>query len=574
MFGFAHKFMPGLGIFRRYERSWLRSDLGAGLSVAAIALPVGIAYADLAGVPAVVGMYSAIFPLLAYALFGSSRQLMTGPDAATCIIVAASLGPLAGGDPERYLALMVILTLMTGILYVVAGFSRLGFIANFLSQPILTGYLNGIALIIIAGQLRKLFGYSGEAEEFFPKLTEFIVQLDHSHLPTLVLGLGLLAALLILRRIAPRLPAALVVVVAGIIMVVMLGLDQNGVAVLGSVPAGLPSLHIATFESATFKMLFADAAGIALVSFTSGVLTAKSFARRNRYEVDANQELIAFGACNIASGLAQGFPVTGADSRTAVNNAMGGKTQLVGVVAAAAMLVILFFLTGPLGYVPTAALAAVIMVSAVGLFDFRELRNLYQASHRELLLSVGTTLGVLILGVLPGVLLAVALSLFWLLTVVSRPHDGVLGRVKGIKGFHHVADFPDAITIPGLILYRFDANLVFFNADYFRDRVRAVILASKTPVEWVVVDMSSVNVVDITAVQKFEELREELSARGIILATARVKRGLSRFFNYDWGVKQRARHAQYRFHTVKSAVRAFNMRLDAEVSPAPDSQQI
>ena len=574
MFGFAHKFMPGLGIFRRYERSWLRSDLGAGLSVAAIALPVGIAYADLAGVPAVVGMYSAIFPLLAYALFGSSRQLMTGPDAATCIIVAASLGPLAGGDPERYLALMVILTLMTGILYVVAGFSRLGFIANFLSQPILTGYLNGIALIIIAGQLRKLFGYSGEAEEFFPKLTEFIVQLDHSHLPTLVLGLGLLAALLILRRIAPRLPAALVVVVAGIIMVVMLGLDQNGVAVLGSVPAGLPSLHIATFESATFKMLFADAAGIALVSFTSGVLTAKSFARRNRYEVDANQELIAFGACNIASGLAQGFPVTGADSRTAVNNAMGGKTQLVGVVAAAAMLVILFFLTGPLGYVPTAALAAVIMVSAVGLFDFRELRNLYQASHRELLLSVGTTLGVLILGVLPGVLLAVALSLFWLLTVVSRPHDGVLGRVKGIKGFHHVADFPDAITIPGLILYRFDANLVFFNADYFRDRVRAVILASKTPVEWVVVDMSSVNVVDITAVQKFEELREELAARGIILATARVKRGLSRFFNYDWGVKQRARHAQYRFHTVKSAVRAFNMRLDAEVSPAPDSRQI
>ena len=571
MFGFAHKFMPGLGIFRRYERSWLRSDLGAGLSVAAIALPVGIAYADLAGVPAVVGMYSAIFPLLAYALFGSSRQLMTGPDAATCIIVAASLGPLAGGDPERYLALMVILTLMTGILYVIAGFSRLGFIANFLSQPILTGYLNGIALIIIAGQLRKLFGYSGEAEEFFPKLTEFIVQLDHSHLPTLVLGLGLLAALLILRRIAPRLPAALVVVVAGIIMVVMLGLDQNGVAVLGSVPAGLPSLHIATFESATFKMLFADAAGIALVSFTSGVLTAKSFARRNRYEVDANQELIAFGACNIASGLAQGFPVTGADSRTAVNNAMGGKTQLVGVVAAAAMLVILFFLTGPLGYVPTAALAAVIMVSAVGLFDFRELRNLYQASHRELLLSVGTTLGVLILGVLPGVLLAVALSLFWLLTVVSRPHDGVLGRVKGIKGFHHVADFPDAITIPGLILYRFDANLVFFNADYFRDRVRAVILASKTPVEWVVVDMSSVNVVDITAVQKFEELREELAARGIILATARVKRGLSRFFNYDWGVKQRARHAQYRFHTVKSAVRAFNMRLDAEVSPAPDS---
>ena len=330
--------MPGLGIFTRYDRSWLRSDLGAGLSVAAIALPVGIAYADLAGVPAVIGMYSAIFPLLAYALFGSSRQLMTGPDAATCIIVAASLGPLAGGDPDRYLTLMVILTLMTGVMFVVAGWSRLGFIANFLSQPILTGYLNGIALLIIAGQLQKLFGYSGEAEEFFPKLTEFIDKVDHSHLPTLVLGLGLLTVLIVLRRMAPKLPAALIVVVVGIAAVVTLGLDQGGVAVLGSVPAGLPSLQIPAFEPAAYTALLDDAAGIALVSFTSGVLTAKSFARRNRYEIHANQELIAFGACNIASGLAQGFPVTGADSRTAVNNAMGGKTQLVGVVAAASML--------------------------------------------------------------------------------------------------------------------------------------------------------------------------------------------------------------------------------------------
>ena len=563
--------MPGLGAISCYDRSWLRSDLGAGLSVAAIALPVGIAYADLAGVPAVIGMYSAIFPLLAYALFGSSRQLMTGPDAATCIIVAASLGPLAGGDTERYLALMVILTLMTGILYVVAGLSRLGFIANFLSQPILTGYLNGIALIIIAGQLQKLFGYSGEAEEFFPKLTEFIVQVDNSHLPTLILGFSLLAALVGLRQVAPRLPAALVVVVAGIVAVTMLGLDQSGVAVLGSVPAGLPSLQLPVFDLGTFTPLLGDAAGIALVSFTSGVLTAKSFARRNRYEINANQELIAFGASNIASGLAQGFPVTGADSRTAVNNAMGGKTQLVGIVAAGTMLLILFFMTEPLGFVPTAALAAVIMVSAIGLFDYKELRSLYEISHRELLLSVGTTLGVLTLGVLPGVLLAVALSLFWLLTVVSRPHDGVLGRVKGIKGFHSLDEFPEATTIPGLILYRFDANLVFFNADYFRDRVRAAIAAAETPVEWVVVDASSINVVDITALQKVDELREELSAQGIVFATARIKHSLSRFFNHDWGVRHRELYSRYRFHTVKSAVRAFNNRVKEEVSLGPDT---
>ena len=553
--------MPGLGIFTRYDRSWLRSDLGAGLSVAAIALPVGIAYADLAGVPAVIGMYSAIFPLLAYALFGSSRQLMTGPDAATCIIVAASLGPLAGGDPDRYLALMVILTLMTGIFYVLAGMSRLGFIANFLSQPILTGYLNGIALLIIAGQLQKLFGYTGEAEEFFPKLTEFIDKVDHSHLPTLVLGLGLLTVLIVLRRIAPKLPAALVVVVAGIVAVVMFGLDQSGVAVLGSVPAGLPSLQIPAFVPAAYTALLDDAAGIALVSFTSGVLTAKSFARRNRYEIDANQELIAFGACNIASGLAQGFPVTGADSRTAVNNAMGGKTQLVGVVAAASMLLILFFLTEPLGYVPIAALAAVIMVSAVGLFDFKELRDLYGISHRELLLSVGTTLGVLILGVLPGVLLAVALSLFWLLTVTSRPHDAVLGRVEGIDGFHDIEDFPGATTVPGLILYRFDANLVFFNADYFRARVRAIIAAAETPVEWFVIDASSISVLDITALQKIDELREELSTQGVVLAVTHVKQNLSKYFKSDYAVNHLELYARYRFDTVRSAVHAFNNRV-------------
>lgn len=556
----VNKLMPGLGLLRHYERGWLRSDVTAGLSVAAIALPVGIAYADLAGVPAVVGMYSAIFPLLAYALFGSSRQLMTGPDAATCIIAAAALGPLAGGDPERYLALMVLLSLMTGLIYIVAGIARLGFIANFLSQPILTGYLNGIALIIVAGQLQKLFGYSGEADTFFPKLTEFVRNVSDVHMPTLTLGMGLLAGLLVLRYVAPRLPAALIVVVIGIGLVMTLDLEQIGVAIIGSVPAGLPVPGFDFFDPAAIKRLLGDAAGIVLVSFTSGVLTAKSFAQRNGYEIDANRELIAFGAGNIASGLAQGFPVTGADSRTAVNDAMGGKTQLVGVVAAASMLLILFFATGPLAYVPAAALAAVILVAAMGLFDFAELRSLYEISHRELFLSLATTIGVLILGVLPGVLLAVTLSLLWLLTVVSKPHDGVLGRVKGIKGFHNLNDFPEARTIPGLILYRFDSNLMFFNVDYFCERVRAAIAKADTPVEWVIVDASSINVVDITAVQRVDALRDELAARGIVLALARVKLSLNRFFSEKWSREHSELHRAYRFYTLNSALRAFNKR--------------
>ena len=385
-----------------------------------------------------------------------------------------------------------------------------------------------------------------------------------------MLGVGLRVVLVVLRRITPKLPAALIVVIAGIVSVVMLGLDQNGVAILGSVPAGLPAFHFATFDLNTYTALLDDAAGIALVSFTSGVLTAKSFARRNRYDIDSNQELIAFGSCNIASGLAQGFPVTGADSRTAVNDAMGGKTQLVGIVAAGTMLLILFFLTGPLAYVPNAALAAVIMVAAVGLFDYKELRALYIISHRELLLCVGTTVGVLILGVLPGVLLAVALSLFWLITVTSRPHDSVLGRVKGIKGFHDIADYPEATTIPGLILYRFDANLVFYNIDYFRERVRAAIAAADTPVQWVVIDASSINVVDITAIQKIDELREELAAQGIKLVSARVKQNLSKYFNEEWGVKRKETYAKYRYDTLKSAVRAFTNRVVQEETDGPD----
>ena len=569
IWGLIRRLAPGLDTLSHYNRAWFRNDLAAGLSVAAIALPVGIAYSELVNVPAIIGIYSAIFPLLAYALFGSSRQLMTGPDAAICILVAAELAPLAGGDPERYMALMVLLTLITGALYVIAGLGRLGFIANFLSQPILVGFLNGIALYIVAGQLAKLVGYSSQGGDFFPRLVEFTNKLDESHLPTLVLGISLLTALVLLRRTLPRLPGALVVVVIGIVAVMALGLQDRGVAVIGEVSAGLPAFQLPAVDLNEFATLLLDAAAVVLISFTSGVLTAKSFARRNRYDINANQELIAFGACNLASGLAQGFPVTGADSRTAINNAMGGKTQLVGVVAAGAMLLVLFFLAAPLGFVPEAALAAVIMVSAVGLLDFAAVRELYEISYREFAISVGTTLGVLILGVLPGVVLAVLLSLLWLLAVGSRPHDAVLGRVPGMKGFHDVNVYPDARTIPGLILYRFDANVVFYNVEVFRDRVRSVVAASKTPVEWVVLDASSVNVVDATAVQKFDELREELAERGIVLVIARGKPNLAKFFRQSWSLKRQERLRAYAFPTLKGAVQAFNQRTEKAAAPQP-----
>lgn len=572
--GLIRRIAPGLELLSRYERSWLPNDLGAGLSVAAIALPVGIAYAELAGVPPVVGVYSAIFPLMAYALFGSSRQLMVGPDAATCVIVAASLGHLSGGDPEKYLALMVVLTLMTGALYIVAGIGRLGFIASFLSHPILVGFLNGVAMIIIVGQVPKLFGYASEASDFFPKLVELGFRLGEVHQPTLALGLGLLILLLLVRRFAPKLPAALVVVVVGIIAVFVFELDDKGVTALGDVPPGLPTFRFRMFDLSTYLILVQEAAALMLISFTSGVLTAKSFARRGRYEIDPNQEMIAFGAANIVTGLAQGFPVTGADSRTAVNDAMGGKSQLVGIVAAGVMLLVLFFLTGPLAYVPNAGLAVVIIVSAVGLLDFAELRELFVISRRELLLSLATTAGVLIFGVLPGVILSVILTFLWLLYTGSRPQDAILGRTTGtgVRGFHSIEDYPDARTYPGLLIYRFNSDLLFFNIDYFKQRLLKAIAESETPVEWVVVDASPINVIDVTAILKVDELRQELAARGIVLVHARAKRSLARYFSRDWIRQRQKSHSEVDFPTVRSAMKAFRKRPKPPLTPRPGAE--
>jgi high affinity sulfate transporter 1 len=570
--GSLERLAPGLATLARYDRRWLAKDVLAGLSVAAIALPVGLAYAALVGVPVIVGIYSAIFPLLAYAVFGSSRQLIVGPDAATCLLVAASLAPLAGGDPERYLALLFVFTLITGALYVVAGAARLGFIATFLSQPILTGYLNGIALIILVGQLPKLLGYPSAEREFVAQLQEVVETVGLSHPPTALLGLAVLAGLLILGRIAPVVPGALVAVVAGSAAVALFDLRALGVAVTGELPSGLPTPHVAVFEPAVYRSLVHDAAAVVLISFASGMLTAKSFARRSHTEIDANQELIAFGASNLVSGLAQGFPVTGADSRTAVNYAVGGKTQLVSIVAAATMLFALVFLKAPLALVPTAALAAVILFSAIGLFDVTGLRALARMSWREGLLSLGTTLGVLVLGVLPGVMLAIALSLAWLLMVASRPQDAVLGRVRGLPGFHSVADYPQASTVPGLLLYRFEANLVFFNVDYLGDRLRAAIQAAKTPVEWVIVDASPINWIDATALQRVHELSIELAAQGITLGVARAKLSLNRAFNPSW-VAERPGMGLRRFPTLKAAVQAFERhKLGADEVQAPPTK--
>ena len=547
--------IPGLRVLRTYRREWLRSDLVAGLSVAAVALPIGIAYAQLAGFPPVVGIYSAILPPVAYALFGSSRQLIVNPDAAACAIVAATVAPLAAGDPSRYLDLSITLTFLTGVLCIAGGIAGLGVIADFLSRPILTGYLNGIALSIIVGQLGTLLGFEVPSGGFFRTLAAVVSRLGETHVPTFVVGLLLFVLLRVLRHRSPTMPAPLIAAALGIIMVYALGLEQQGVAVVDAVPAGFPVPRIPPVGTSELWPLIVGACGIVLVSFCSMMTTARGFAAKNGYAIDVNQDMIALGVSNLASGFSRGFVVSGADSRTAVADSAGGKTQLTALVAAATMAVVLLFLTRPIAYLPTAALAAILVSSALGLFDVASLQRYYRISRPEFWLSVVAMLGVMTAGVLPGVLIAVGLALLRLLRLASRPHDVVLGLVQEKDDVYSAVEEEGGRTIPGLIIYRFDSSLLFFNADHFKDRVRAIIRNANTKPKWFLFDVESVPVLDITGADALEELRAELAGLGVVLAIARAK-GLFRVMLDRSGVTEKIGR-QHIFPTVHAGAQAF-----------------
>ena len=560
--------IPGLRVLRTYRREWLRSDLVAGLSVAAVALPIGIAYAQLAGFPPVVGIYSAILPPVAYALFGSSRQLIVNPDAAACAIVAATVAPLAAGDPSRYLDLSITLTFLTGVLCVAGGIAGLGVIADFLSRPILTGYLNGIALSIIVGQLGTLFGFEVPSGGFFRTLAAVVSRLGETHVPTFVVGLLLFVLLRVLRHRSPKMPAPLIAAALGIIMVYALGLEQQGVAVVDAVPAGFPVPRIPPVGTSELWPLIVGACGIVLVSFCSMMTTARGFAAKNGYAIDVNQDMIALGVSDLASGFSRGFVVSGADSRTAVADSAGGKTQLTALVAAATMAVVLLFLTRPIAYLPTAALAAILVSSALGLFDVASLQRYYRISRSEFWLSVIAMLGVMTVGVLPGVLIAVGLALLKLLRLASRPHDVVLGLVQEKDDVYSAVEEEGGRTIPGLIIYRFDSSLLFFNADHFKDRVRAIIRNANTKPKWFLFDVESVPVLDITGADALEELRAELAGLGVVLAIARAK-GLFRVMLDRSGVTEKIGR-QHIFPTVHAGAQAFL----ATQPRAPESREI
>ncbi|HBO4674303.1 SulP family inorganic anion transporter [Pseudomonas aeruginosa] len=515
------RWVPGLDSLLHYRRAWFRPDVQAGLSVAAIQIPTAIAYAQIAGFPPQVGLYACILPMLIYALIGSSRQLMVGPDAATAAMVAAAITPLAAGDPQRLVDLSMIVAIMVGLFSIVAGLARAGFIASFLSRPILVGYLNGIGLSLLVGQLGKLFGYEAATSGFVAGILALLENLLHIHWPTLILGSLSLLLMVLLPRRFPQLPGALCGVLLASLAAALLGLDRYGVELLGEVPAGLPQLSWPQTSLEELKSLLRDATGITVVSFCSAMLTARSFAARHGYSINANHEFVALGLANIGAGVSQGFAISGADSRTAVNDMVGGKTQLVGVVAALVIAATLLLLNKPLGWVPMPALGAVLLLAGWGLIDVQALKGFWKLSRFEFSLCLLTTVGVLSVGVLPGIFVAVSIAVLRLLYYTYRPSDAVLGWMHGIDGQVELAKYPQATTLPGLVIYRFDAPLLFFNADYFKQRVLAVVDGSERP-NAVLLNAEAMTNLDISGLATLHEVQQILKAQGVHLSLARV----------------------------------------------------
>jgi high affinity sulfate transporter 1 len=515
------RWAPGLALLRGHRGGDLRRDIVAGVVLAALLVPQGMAYAVLAGVPPVTGLYATVVPLVVYFLLGPSRILVLGPDSAVSPLVAAAIIPLAAaGDESGRIALAGMLAILVGSIMFAGGLARFGFVTELLSMPVRLGYLMGIALTVIVAQLPKLFGFSVDAESLIPAVRDFVAGLDETNATALALGVGSLALILGLRQVAPKAPGVFFAVVAATVLVGVLGVADE-VPVVGTVPAGLPAFDVPAVSFLDFKTLLPAAVGIAFVAFTDTSVLSRSYAGRLRQEVDQNQELAVLGVANIATGLFQGFPLSTSSSRTAVAEDVGARSQFAGLAGAAVLTLLLVFGTRLVQDLPLSSLAAVVIVAVVGLVDLPAARRLLRWRPSEFLLSMAAFAGVAALGVLWGVGIAIALSLLNFIRRAWRPHDAVLGRVENLKGYHDLERYPYARRIPGLVLYRFDAPLFFANADYFRERVRA--LARTGDPAWIVVAAEPITDIDATAGETLRILNDELDADGIELAFAELK---------------------------------------------------
>jgi SulP family sulfate permease len=516
--------IPAVRLVRTYQRGWLRADGLAALTVWALLVPQALAYAQLGGFEPVVGLYAAVGALLGYALLGGVREMSVGPEATIALLTATVIAPLAGGDPVRYLALGAGVALVAGILLVLAGIARLGFVTRYLSRPLLTGYVAGSAIVMIVSQLDSLLGVTIQAkDDTLAELTQTIQAIPETDLLTLAVGLAVIAIALVVRRIDRRLPAYLIAVLAAIVASVVLGLEARGVTVVGSIPAGLPPFGPPALSLADIGQLFIPAAAIGLLIYADSGVTGQVLARRGGYRVDGNGEFIGLGAANIGASLTGGFPVNGSQSRSFTSADMGVRSQLASIGVVVLVLITLLLLTPLFEPLPKAALAGVIIVVAMGLLDPSEFVRLARISRLEAGLAVWATIIVVAVGMLAGVIVIAIMSLLIVAQRAARPRTTLLVRVPGTDSFRGADSTPDGSNEPGIVLYRFDAPLFFANAEVLRDDVADAIATAEPPARWVVVDMEAVSDVDSTAAEMLLELAADLRRQGVGLACARLK---------------------------------------------------
>jgi high affinity sulfate transporter 1 len=552
--GGIDRWLPSAAWLRAYQPAWLRDDLVAGLVLAAVLVPVGMGYARAAGLPPETGLYATLLPLLVYAILGPSRVLVLGPDSSLAPLIAAAVLPLAAGDPQQAVALAGTLAILAGAVAIGLGVAGFGFLATLLSRPVRVGYLNGVALVIIVSQLPGLLGFEVVAQGAPERAAGLVegLRTGSAELLAVAIGLGVLATILVLRRVRPAVPAILLGVVAATIVVVVLGL-RDRVAVVGAIPPGLPTVGLPPLDPSLVTSLLPAAVGIAIVSFADTSVLSRSLARRGERPPDQGRELIALGAADVASGLASGFPVSSSTSRTPVAVLAGARTQLTGVIAAVALAAFLLVTPDLLADLPVAALAAVVIASGLRIMDVDLAARLARTRPSELVLLGVSFLGVVLVGVLEGVVIAVTLSLLDLIRRAWRPYEAVLGRLPDRKGYHDASRHADVHFVPGLLMYRWDAPLFFANADLFRDRVRALIAGWGEPVRTLLVAAEPITDIDWTAAEMLEELLDELEASGVRLVLAELK-GPVKDRLRAYGLYERIGDDGF-FPTVGSAVR-------------------
>jgi high affinity sulfate transporter 1 len=559
------RWVPGLQAVSTYRRQWLVKDIVAGVVLTTLLVPQGMAYAELAGLPPITGLYTSILCLLGYAVFGPSRILVLGPDSSLGPMIAATILPLivAKGDPKRAVALASLLAIMVAVIMIVAGVAKLGFIADLISKPTMIGYLNGLALTILVGQLPKLFGFKVDAEGLIGEFIAFIKGLANGEAVAAAAAVGIagIVVILVLGRWLPKVPAVLVMVVLAIASTSIFSLADHGVSLVGVLPEGFPPLTIPHVRLSDLGPLFAGALGIVLVSLADTISTASAFAARTGQEIHGSGEMIGIGAANLAAGFFQGFPVSTSGSRTAVAERAGAKTQLTGVVGAALIILMIVLVPGLFRNLPQPALAAVVITASLSLADIPGTVRLWRQRRVEFLLSVAAFLGVALLGVLPGIAIAVGLSILNVFRRAWWPYDTALGRVEGLEGYHDVHSYPSAQQLPGLVIYRFDAPLFFANAKTFRDEVRRMARADPPPT-WIVIAAEPMTDVDTTASDVLEDLDEALNAQGISLVFAELKDPVRRKIE-RYGLT-RTINPRHFFPTVESAVAAYREQTGAE----------